>query len=308
MNKLFKSISDYLTMRRQLGYKLAHVAGVLKRFAEFMMQKKRNIITTNLVIEFVTKNHSKKSCWTTKKIGMIRGFAIYQHAIDQRTEIPPRHLLRYKYTRRTPYIFNDNEVSQLLKAVSGSVGKRQLADTFYTFFGLIAVTGMRTSEAISLNNESVDLSEGIIEIRYTKFQKSRKIPVHPTTIEALKRYVRNRDMHYLVLPASAFFINHHGDRLDRTTVQKIFRKMCVRAGVGATAHLKPRILDFRHSMAVRNLQRCYEEDLDVDQIIAILAHYLGHENPEYTYWYLTMTPELFSLINLRTEKKYWKEK
>jgi integrase len=308
MNKLFKAVSDYITMRRQLGYKLANAANILNRFAAFMVQKKEETIKIKLVLEFITQSdNSKISYWTTKKIGIIRRFAIYQHAIDRLTEIPPPHLFQSKYSRRTPYIFSENEIGRLLEAVSGSVGKHQLSNTFYTFFGLIAVTGMRISEAISLNNESVNISEGSLEIHYTKFQKSRKLFLHPTTIEKLKEYVRNRDRHYPVQPVSAFFVNSRGGRLNCKTAQKIFRKMCVRADVGIEKGLKPLILDFRHTFVIRNLLRCYQEDLDVDQTVALLSRYLGHENPECTYWYLTTTPELLSLINLRAEKKYWRE-
>jgi integrase/recombinase XerD len=307
VNKLSKAVSAYITMRHQLGYKLTNATCVLNRFVAFMAQKKKNTIKTKLVLEFITQDGSSNiNQWTTKKIGIIRRFAIFQHAMDLRTEIPPPHLLQHNYSRRTPYIFTENEIDRLLKAVSESVGKHQLADTFYTFFGLIAVTGMRISEAILLNNESVDLSEGVLEIRYTKFQKTRKLPLHPTTTERLRRYVRNRDRHYCLQPVSPFFVNSCGGRLNRKTAQNIFRKMCLKANVGREKCLKPRILDFRHSFAVRNLLRCYLEGLDVDQTVAILSRYLGHENPEYTYWYLTATPELLSLINLRSEKKYWR--
>ncbi|MBA3603556.1 MAG: tyrosine-type recombinase/integrase [Parachlamydiaceae bacterium] len=166
---------------------------------------------------------------------------------------------------------------------------------------------MRTNEAISLDDEFVDLEEGIIEIHQTKFGKSRKIPFHASTKEILKEYVRTRDLHYPSRNNSAFFVNSHGCRIDRTAVQRTFRKMCINGDVGTIKGLNPRIMDLRHTFAVRNLLKCFKEDLDVDQVIIALSTYLGHENPECTYGYLTSTPELLSLINLRVEKKYWRK-
>jgi integrase len=195
----------------------------------------------------------------------------------------------------------------LLNAARASAGKYQFCETAYIFFGLIAVTGMRTSEALALDDESVDLSSGIIEIRNTKFKKSRKLPLHASTTIMLKRYVKNRDKHYPIRKTLAFFINCRGDRLGATSVQKSFRKMCITGDVFTKGSLDPRIIDLRHTFAVTNLLRCYQEDLDVDQTVAFLSTYLGHENPENTYWYLTSTPELLNLINQRTEKKYWRK-
>jgi integrase len=306
MHKLSTIVIDYITMRRQLGYKLRNEVSVLNSFVAFMAEKNKVTIKTKLALEFVARR--SKSCtsrWPAAMFGMIRRFAIYLHAIDPKTEIPPAHLLPYNNSRRTPCILSENDIIRLLEAVSNSVGKHRFANTFYTLFGLIAVTGMRTCEALSLNDESVDLSEGIIEIRQTKFRKSRKIPLHISTKETLKKYVRNRNKRHPV--RRAFFVSSRGGRLDRTVVQRIFRKMCVTANLSTEGSLGPRIMDLRHTFAVRNLMRCYQEDLDVDQMIAILSTYLGHENPEHTYWYLTSTPELLSLINLRAEKKYWRQ-
>jgi integrase len=308
MNKLYKAVTDYITMRRQLGYKLINEASVLKRFTAFMAQQNKSTVKTKLVLEFVAQGiYSNGSRWPTTILGIIRRFAVYLHAMDPKTEIPPTHLLPSNYSRRTPYIFSENEIIRLLDAARNSIEKYRFVDTFRTLFGLIAVTGMRTNEAISLDDDCVDLAEGIIEIRQTKFQKSRKIPLHASTGEVLKKYMKDRNEHYPVRKVSAFFLGIRGGRLDRTTVERTFRKMCVTAKVSTEGHLEPRIIDLRHAFAVRNLLRCYQEDLDVDQTIATLSIYLGHENPEYTYWYLTSTPELLSLINQRAEKIYWRK-
>jgi integrase/recombinase XerD len=308
MNKLYKAVADYITMRRQLGCKLINEARVLKRFIAFMTKKKKITVKTKLALEFVAqRTNLNNSRWPTAMIGIIRRFAVYLHAIDPKTEIPPTHLLPNNYSRRTPYIFSEDEIMRLLGAASNSAEKYGFVDTFHTLFGLIAVTGMRTSEAISLNDDCIDLSEGIIEIRQTKFQKSRKIPLHASTNDVLKKYMKDRNEHYPVPKVPAFFLGIRGGRLDRTIVERTFRKMCVTAKVFAEGHLEPRIIDLRHTFAARNLLRCYQENLDVDRTIATLSIYLGHENPEYTYWYLTSTPELLNLINQRAEKIYWRK-
>ena len=307
MNKLLKMVTNYITMRRQLGYKLRNAANVLKKFAAFMEQKKKHTITTKLVRKFLAQRPiSKNSRWPALMLGIIRRFAIYLHSINPKTEIPPANLVSQNYSRRTPWIYSQHDIIKLLVAVRDVVNNPWLAETYYTLFGLIAVTGMRTSEAISLNNESVDLTKGIIEIHKSKFQKTRKIPIHITTKEALERYVKKRKKCHPIQKTSAFFVNSFGGRLDCSAVQRVFGKIRTKAGLCNKQGLNPRIMDLRHSFVTKNLLRCYQENRDVDQVIPYLSIYLGHENPEFTYWYLSSTPELFNLINLRAEKKYWR--
>ena len=76
--------------------------------------------------------------------------------------------------------------------------------TYYSFFGLIAVTGMRTGEAIALSRHSVDLNQGIITILESKNKKSRKIPIHSSVKTILKQYSEVRE-HFLK-KSSCFFL------------------------------------------------------------------------------------------------------
>jgi integrase len=65
---------------------------------------------------------------------------------------------------------------------------RGLASTYATLFGLLAVTGLRLSEAINLDDGDVDLNGGVLTIREGKWRKSRLVPIHPTTIKRLAFY------------------------------------------------------------------------------------------------------------------------
>ncbi|MET4037353.1 integrase [Bradyrhizobium sp. RT4a] len=57
---------------------------------------------------------------------------------------------------------------------------------------LIAVTGMRISEAMRLEREDVDLDAGVLTVRLTKFGKSRLVPLHRTTRTVLRDHVHRR--------------------------------------------------------------------------------------------------------------------
>lgn len=306
MKKLFKAVQEYLCMRHQLGFKLDTAKYVLNGFAAYAQRKKASHITNELALEFATQNRNSSPFRSAVKLGIIRRFALHLRTMDPHTEVPAPDLLPYSYHRRSPYIYSNSDIIKLLNACINLPTSNPLrSQTYYTLFGLIAITGMRIGEALALDCESVDLTLGIITIRESKFRKSRKIPIHTSTIKRLAEYAKDREHCYGKQKSPYFFVNNLGDGLEESSVCKVFIKACVAAGLRKKGQSGgPRIIDLRHSFAVRTLIRCYKEGLNADSIIPTLSTYLGHENPVNTYWYLTATPELLSLINTRLEKKF----
>lgn len=303
MIDLPKLVEEYLTLRRQLGFDLRNAEHVLKSFVTYMKQNNKSHITGEISLEFATKNHQASLTWQAKKLSIIRDFASYLCMYDPKTEIPSKDLLPNKYHRRRPYIFSDEEIIKLLESCLSLFAKNPLiAQTYYTFLGLIAVTGMRTGEALALSRDSVDLEQGIITICESKFRKSRKIPVHISTIKILKEYSEFRDRKLKSKISEFFFVNKHGQKLP-SSVQSTFKKVCDLAEIRRGDTLSLRILDLRHSFAVKTLVDCYKAGINADTVIPTLARYLGHENPKHTYWYLSATPELMGLIIDRSEKQ-----
>lgn len=304
MINLSKLLEEYLTLRHQLGFELHNAEHVLKNFVFYMKQKKKRHITVKIALEFATRDPQCSLTWQSAKIGIVRDFAAYLYIYDAKTEIPSKDLLPNKYHRRRPYIFTDEEIIRLLESCLGLLMKTPLkAQTYYAFFGLIAVTGMRISEALALSCNFVDLEQGIITIFESKFRKTRKIPIHLSTIKVLKEYSEFRDRQLKKKTSNFFFVNEQGLKLTRG-VQNTFKKACTLAGIHKKGNFSPRIIDLRHTFAVKTLVNCYITGINADTVIPTLAMYLGHENPKNTYWYLTATPELMGLIIDRLKKQF----
>ncbi|WP_283848415.1 tyrosine-type recombinase/integrase [Bradyrhizobium ivorense] len=93
-----------------------------------------------------------------------------------------------------PRILSEAELTSLIDACSFiSPGNPLRGRTMATLIGLLASTGLRSGEVVSLDRGDVDLTNGVVLVRKTKFRKDRLIPVHPTTQAALRRYARERD-------------------------------------------------------------------------------------------------------------------
>jgi integrase len=238
---------------------------------------------------------------------MVRRFAIWLKSADPRTEVPPLGLLPHRYRRQRPYIYSDAEINRLIQAASELPSARGLKGcTYSTIFGLLSVTGMRVNEALSLDRGDVDLVEGIIRIRRTKFGKSRLAPVHESTRQSLTAYTRKRDKAVRGPAQAAFFLSERGTRVTEWAVRYNFAKVSRKIGLrppGRSHGHGPRLHDMRHRFAARTLVDWYRAGIDVERELPKLATYLGHVHVNDTYWYIEAVPELLALATQRLESR-----
>jgi integrase/recombinase XerD len=235
MKPLRRAIDDYITLRRSLGFKLRDMAHDLQNFAAFMEQKAASYVTTELAMEWAMQptNHQPSS-WA-QRLGFVRVFARHWHATDPRTEIPPAGLLPFRPQRARPYLYSELEIKKLLAAalkLSPSQGLRPR--TYHCLFGLLTVAGLRISEALKLEQPDVDLGEGILTIRQTKFGKTRLVPLHTSTRDVMADYARRRDRFLRNASSPCFFLNDHGRRLDSSAVRRTFYGRRMFAAWGAS--------------------------------------------------------------------------
>jgi integrase len=304
MNELRKALEEYLAVRRKLGFKLQRAGKLLYDFILFTEKEGVSFITTELALRWATQSSDCQKAWSAQRLNIVRGFAKYQSVMDPRTEVPSQELLPYRYLRRPPYIYSNDEVKRLIKAaqqLQSPLGLR--AATYRTVFGLLVVTGMRISEPIGLNRKDVDLINGILTVNQTKFGKSRLIPIHPSTQKALQRYESLRRRIFSKPRTESFFISEQGTRLTDWTVRQTFVKLSRQIGLrGPQDSHGPRIQDFRHSFATRTLLAWYHKGVNVDRHMPELSAYLGHAHVTDTYWYLSAVPQLMELAAMRLEQ------
>jgi integrase len=233
----------------------------------------------------------------------VRGFATYLHTIEPATEIPPPNLFPPRAHRAVPYLYSDAEITALITAATGLRYPLGVL-TYQTLIGLLAISGVRIGEAIRLDVADLDLDHGLLVVRKSKFGKSRLIPLHATAVSALGDYLRRRPHLPPRPPAStsALFVSTAGTRLRYENVSWTFLKLVRRAGLRPrSASCRPRLHDFRHSLAVRTLLEWYRDGGDVQARMPLLSTWLGHVDPKSTYWYLQAVPELLALAASRLE-------
>lgn len=306
MRSLREGAEDYLALRRGLGFKLKRPARFVRSFVESLEKRGETRITTQLALEWATQpQHLQPSEWAARLSG-VRAFARHWSSIDVATEIPPEGLLPFRARRPSPYLYSELEVQRLLEEARSMPAQFSLQPlTYHCLFGLLAVTGLRISEALNLESRDVNWAEGVLTIRTSKFGKSRLVPLHPTTKVVLSDYALQRIQRFPDRPTSAFFPSKTGAHLDPGQVRRTFYRISRQIGIrGVSVSHGPRLHDFRHRFAVETLLRWYRSGEDVRRRLPILSTYIGHSHVTDTYWYLSNTPELMAAAGDCLEKRW----
>jgi integrase len=293
---------EYLALRRQLGYALRHQGVQLMAFARYADQVgHRGPITEELAVAWARLPKGTSQRWQARRLQIVRGFAEHRRLFDAGTEVPPAGLLGPYSRRRAPHVYSEEEISLLLKAAAELRPAHGLrSHSYVALFGLLVSTGLRISEALRLQRGEVDLKQGVLTVALTKFRKSRIVPLHPSTTQALATYAQRRDRHYPCAAAPHFFLGTRGSPLTLGQVGGTFNTLRRQLGWGRNREgFRPRVHDMRHTMAVGALLRWHREGTDVDRKMLSLSTYLGHVEVADTYWYLTAVPELMNLTAAR---------
>jgi integrase/recombinase XerD len=300
MSTLGVAVSEYLALRRSLGYKLAAHHRLLPQFVEFLEQRHATVITTALALQWATQP-AGSVVWWHQRLAVVAGFARFLRASDPRHEVPPVDLLPAKFRRAIPYLYSEADVSALMGAARGSRSPLKAA-TYETLIGLLSVTGMRIGEVIGLDRDDVMRPERLLTVRHGKNGRSREVALHPTTVTALDAYAHLRDELCPRPKDPSFLVTSSGRRLARGTVWHEFDRLRRCCGLDReTLGRQARIHDFRHSFVLRTLISWYQQDLDIEARLPLLSTFLGHVHPSDTYWYYEAAPQLLALAAQRLD-------
>ena len=303
-------VRQYLRERRRLGFQLRSMGYALHSFAH-QVDKLKNPgpLTVEMMAAWARCDQAGSNdprTWA-RRLKILRPFTRWLQQFEPRTEVPDDAIFGRSGERLTPHIYSEQELVDLL-AAARHLRPDLRGATYEALFGLLAATGLRVSEAVLLRTGAVDLKAGMLTIQRTKFAKSRQVPLHPSTVEALRRYRRLRDPLLEFTDDTPFFVGSRGRRrghqLSTRQVDRMFAQLRTQlAWPNRGAHSTPRVHDLRHTFVVRRMLAWHAEGIDIDQAMLALSTYVGHAMVSNTYWYLTAVPELMALAATRFESR-----
>ena len=308
--KLRARVRQYLGERRRLGFQLRSMGYALRSLAQHVdkLQNARPL-TVEIMAQWARHDRAGSNdpqTWA-RRLKILRPFTRWLRQFEPGTEVPDDAIFGRIGARLTPHVYTDQEIVDLLAAARRlDPGLRGI--TYEALFGLLAATGLRVSEAVRLSTADVDLKTGMLTIQRTKFAKSRQVPLHPSTVTALRRYRRLRDPVIEFDQDTPFFVGsrgqHRGQGLSRRQVDRTFAQLRTQlAWPNRGAHRTPRVHDLRHAFVVRRMLAWHRDGVDIDQAMLALSTYVGHAMVTNTYWYLTAVPELMGIAAAKFEAR-----
>ena len=133
---------------------------------------------------------------------------------------------------------------------------------------LLYSCALRVSELVGINFEDIDMDEGFVKVM-GKGGKARFSPMGQTTIDVLKRYIKQRPSS----ATNALFINQNNTRISTRTVQNVVKKRALQVGISINVH--PHML--RHAAATHFLQSSHD--------LRTVQEFLGHKSIKSTQVY-----------------------
>lgn len=297
MTGMRQHLVDYLAIRRAVGFKLARPELLLNDFIDYLEARNIDVVTNAESIAWASLPPvNTSSRWHAHRLSVVRVFARYLHVIDPVHEIPPPNVFPTPGQRVTPFIYSGADVEAMMIAARGFANPLRAA-SMEAVIGLLAVTGIRIGEALRLDRAHVDLDNGVLQVFDSKFGKDRLVPIHPSTSAALAAYSKRRDRLSPQPSNPAMFVSAAGTRMLYCNFHHGWLTIIGRAGLHArSAKCRPRPHDLRHTFAVNTLEGWYRNGDDVTAKLPTLSTFLGHAHPRDTYWYLTGSPELLSIV------------
>jgi integrase len=297
-------LERYLDLRRALGFKVEAQGSRLRDFVAFVEARDLSGFgMAQAALEWACS--SSRPCGPAgqaQRLSWARLFLTHLHAIDPQIQIPDAGLLP-RVVRAKPHVYSDTEISLLITGARSLGPQGSLRPhTFVTFIGLLASSGLRPNEALRLRIPEVklDADPPLLYVMQTKFRKSRVVPLHPSTAQALRSYAHQR-RRWGGQRCDRFFISRCGGAVAYDAASKTFLHLARRLGIRGPVGCGASLHGLRHTFAVRRVTAWYREGLDVRARLPELSVYLGHVRPEDTYCYLTATPELLGAAALRFE-------
>lgn len=301
---LAKLLTDFVAYKKSLGFTYETEADELYRFSKFSVtfQTFEPVLSKELVQEWCVKRPNEGFKNARRRAYPVRQFGIYLTSLGYDAYIAPPDPKAHSYTF-IPYIFTANEIERIFESSDRLCPHRfsTLPLIVPVILRLIYSCGLRVSEAVNLQNKHVDLLNGILEVRNSKFGKDRLVPMSESMMNICRQYYQVMHKHSSI--EDYFFMKADQNPITTDNVYRRFRQVLWESGISHGGKGNgPRVHDLRHTFAVHSLKRMVDKGTDVYCTLPILSTYLGHASVAATEQYVRLTTDAFPDLRDTLEK------
>jgi len=305
-------ISDFIGLKRSLGYKYKEEERLLYRFDQFLLNQGHTSIGLNKVIcdKWANRLHNEAELTIYSKVKVVKQLAEYLREQGIKTYVP--QLPKYSANTFIPYIYSHEEINKIFRACDSLTMKcRNVYSSLLIMPCLLRLlygTGIRISEALSLKNKDINISGRYLTLKDTKNGKDRLVSMSGSLAEVCKDYLEYRNkllVSGLKRENGPFLVTLNGGACKHGSVHRWFRKVLEMAGIPFTGNRKgPRIHDIRHTFACHSFLKLSDEGVDLYCSWPYLSTYLGHQSLESTEQYIRLTSQMYPELLKDTDGLY----
>lgn len=295
---LAADMEAFLEYRREVGYtyhRLRWFLATLDRYAQ-KTGAGWDQLTTHFFLE-LRRNIDAEPGTANRVFTILRSFFDYLLRIERLPRNPLQDIPPLAEKAYIPFVFSPSQVDALLSAIEAKIRRckprRFVSDlAVYTAIFIMARCGLRISEPLRLKSEDYRPVERTLYIEKTKFNKDRLIPISKDVVTCLDNFLSVRRN----LPgkeSAAYLIATHKGPVVRDLVYRTFHRGVADIGIhhprrtiANITFSDPKPHSLRHSFAVNTLEKACANGRLPENVLPILAAYLGHTDYRYTMKYL----------------------
>ncbi|MCH3920507.1 MAG: tyrosine-type recombinase/integrase [Sphaerochaeta sp.] len=298
-------IEGFIGMKVQTGYKEGTYKAILADFDSFALRHfpGDDVLTEEIYTRWRAFRPGEKGVTVKHRISKIRMFSHYQKLLGKDAYVVPDRDAP-KTVRFLPFIYTDDELAGYFAAADTFAENHHTPEWEYVVPVILRVMfccGLRPFEARLLLVSDMNLKDGLLTVRKSKFGKSRTIPMDESVRRLCARYdclIRTR-----VPQRCWFFENPYGGPYGRKWLSRINKACFMKAGIKPHMGRFPRPYDARHTFVFHVIAKWSTTGIDVDRNLPFLSVYLGHEDTLQTEYYINI---LCPSVGIRSHMK-WQE-
>lgn len=298
-------MTDFICLKRSLGYKYNDEAYFLSRFDRYWAGAGDGsvILTYENTAPYLEQKETETRRSHSHRIAVLKQFTKYMNHIGLSCFIPDKDI---RYPKPIIHILSDEEISSLFVEVDAYSPKNRdcqnlrLGNEYKVLFRLIYSLGLRLSEACSIRISDIDFEEGTLFLKEgTKKDKERVVYLTEELLELVKKAIQDNKKNLGFEPYWLFPGYDPIKHVSIHTVDKRFNSAWAKTPFATTCEKKPTVHSLRHTFVVKRMNLWMEQGLDLNVMLPYLCSFLGHKTFHETYYYYHGVLEAYRIIRTK---------
>lgn len=294
-------IRDLIAEKRLLGFSYDGNSYQLYRFDQYWVDNGYNDmhLTTERLEKWICALPGESKSSQSGRVSAVKSLAVYLNTQGIACNVP---LINVGREQPKIHILDNTERKSFFDAVdsympdSKNPEDHRMADEYPVMFRLFYCCGMRNDEVCSLKTTDVDFEKGIITIYNGKGHKDRLVYLSEDMRQLLASYYAWIKIRLGYEPYWLFPGRKPDKHIPNTSIDRKFREFWNKTPSSKHCDKVPTPHSLRHGFVVDRINSWILMGIDINVMFIYLSKYLGHKDPNESYYYYHLAKDAFRII------------